>query len=96
MQTENHNRGKVKTSYVTNKEEHSGNHSWDSDSGAEQEPVSHSRQHLTPREKKSSKKLKTHQEQNNLANEGITEDQETAVGLTTCCVPLDTEIQVTG
>ena len=95
MQTEKQNRGKVKNSYVTNKEEHSGNHSWDSDSDAEQEPVSHSRQHLTPREKKS-KKLKRHQEQNNLANEGITEEGETGIGLNTCCVPLDNGIQVTG
>lgn len=93
MHTDKPKRGKVKSSYVTNKEAHNGDHSWDSDSAAEQEPVSHSRQHLTPREK-NSKKVKRHHEPNNLASEAITEDQETA--LQTCCVPLDTQKQVAG
>jgi len=96
VQIEKHKGGKVKSSYVSQKDGHSGNHSWDSDSDAEQDPVSHSRQHLTPREKNNSKKLKRHQEPNNLASEAVAEDQKVNLGLKTCCVPLDTQNQVNG
>ena len=95
MQTENPKKGKVKSSYVTNKEAHGENHSWDSDSDTGQEPISHSRQHLTPREK-NSKKSKRQHEPNNLANEAIPEDHDTDHSLNTGCVPLNTETQVTG
>lgn len=96
-QTEKHNKGKVKASYVTNKEVHTGDHSWDSDSGAEQDPVTHSRQHLTPHET-NSKKQKEHQVPNDLhaASEAVAVDREADLGLKTCCVPLDTGNQLAG
>ena len=70
-------------------------HSWDSDSDALQDHVSHSRQHLTPRDKKSSKNY-GHLEENNIAKEGISENQEGKLELRTFGVPQDIENQVTG
>ncbi|XP_078358189.1 uncharacterized protein LOC144642940 isoform X1 [Oculina patagonica] len=92
-QNEKPNGGKVKSSYLAAKETHNGNHSWDSDSDREQEPVSHSRQHLTPRQKNSKK---ANHEQKSTEHEAVTEDHDKALSLQTCCVPLDTEKQITG
>lgn len=93
MQNEKPKGGKIKSSYLTAKETHDGNHSWDSDSDREQEPVSHSRQQLTPRQKNSKK---ANHEQNNKEREAVTEDHDKALGVQTCCVPLGTGRQITG
>ena len=93
MQSENPKGGKVKSSYLAVKETHNGNHSWDSDSDREEELVSHSRQQLTPRQTNS--KMANHQ-QKNTEHEADTEDNDKTLSLQTCCVPLDTEKQITG
>lgn len=93
MQNEKPKEGKVKSSYLAAKETHNGSHSWDSDSDREQEPISHSRQHLTPRQKNSKK---ANHEQKNVEHEVVTENHDKAVTLQTCCVPLGTEKQITG
>ena len=93
MQNDKPKGGKIKSSYLPAKETHNGNHSWDSDSDREQEPVSHSRQQLTPRQKNSKK---ANHEQNNKEHETVTEDHDKALSVQTCCVPFDTERQITG
>lgn len=95
LQNDKPNKGKVKTSYVMTKDAQLEDHSWDSDSDALQDHVSHSRQHLTPRDKKSSKNY-GHLEENNIAKEGISENQEGKLELRTFGVPQDIENQVTG
>lgn len=96
MQTEKPKKEKVKPSYVTQKEAHNEGHSWDSESDGEQEAITHSRQHLTPREK-NSKTLKKDVEPNNLANEVIPNSHDLQEdGLKTCCVPLNPRTHVTG
>ena len=96
MQTEKPKKEKVKSSYITQKDEHNEGHSWDSDSDGEQEAITHSRQHLTPREK-NSKALKKDFEPNNLANEVIPNSHDVQEhGLKTCCVPLNPGTHVTG
>ena len=84
----------MKSSYLTVKETHNGNHSWDSDSDREEEPVSHSRQHLTPHQK--SNFAMANHEQKNSEHKAITEDNDKTLSLQTCCVPLNTEKQITG
>lgn len=94
MQSEKPQGGKVKSSYLAVKETHiNGNHSWDSDSDREEEPVSHSRQQLTPRQKNSTK---ANHQQKNTEHEAVTEGNDKTLSLQTCCVPLDTEKQITG
>lgn len=95
MQTEKPKKEKVKSSYITQKEAHNEGLSWDSDSDGEQEAITHSRQHLTPREK-NSKSLKKGLEPNDLANEVIRNSHDLQDGLKTCCVPLNPETHVTG
>ena len=96
MQTEKPKKEKVKSSYVTQKEAHNEGHSWDSESDGEQEAITHSRQHLTPRQK-NSKTIKKDLEPNNLANEVIPNSHDLQEdGLKTCCVPLNPGTHVTG
>ena len=93
MQNEKPKGGKVKSSYLAVTDAHHENHSWDSDSDREQEPVSHSRQHLTPRQKNSKK---VNHEQKNIEHDAVTKDHDKALSLQTCCVPLDSDKQITG
>ena len=85
----------MKSSYLAVKREtHSANHSWDSDSDREEEPVSHSRQQLTPRQKSNSK-MANH-EQKSIEHEAVTETNDKTLSLQTCCVPFNSEKQITG
>lgn len=94
MQSEKPKRGKVKSSYLAVKKTQNGNQSWDSDSDQEEEPVSHSRQHLTPRQQ-NNLQMANH-EQTNTDHETVTEWNDQSLSLQTCCVPLDFEKQITG
>ena len=84
----------MKSSYLAVKETHNANHSWDSDSDREEEPVSHSRQQLTPRQKSNSK-MANH-EQKSTEHEAVTEMNDKTLSLQTCCVPFNSEKQITG
>lgn len=95
IQSEKPKGGKVKSSYLAVKREtHNENHSWDSDSNQEEEPVSHSRQQLTPRQKSNSK-MANHEEKNT-EQEAVTETNDKTISLQTCCVPFNSEKQITG
>ena len=94
MQSEKPKGGKVKSSYLAVKKTHNGNQSWDSDSDREEEPVSHSRQQLTPRQKNNS--TMANHEQTNTEHGAVTERNDKTLSLQTCCVPLNTEKQITG
>ena len=96
MQSDKPNKSKVKASYVSTKGEQGRNHSWDSDSEVEEpEHISQSRQHLTPREKKS-KKVSIHLNKDNMAKEAMSEDTEGQLELRTFGSPHNIESQVTG
>lgn len=98
-QSDKPSKSKVKASYVKHlksKEEQGRNHSWDSESeGDESEHISQSRQHLTPRQKKS-KKVSVHLDKNNMAKQALSEDAEGQLELRTFGSPHDVESQVTG
>lgn len=95
MQSDKPKKSKVKASYVKSKGEQGRNHSWDSESEAdESEHISQSRQHLTPREKKS-KKVSVHLDKNNMATQALS-DAEGQLELRTFGSPHDAESQVTG
>jgi len=94
MQSEKPKGGKVKSSYLAVKETPNENHSWDSDSDREEEPVSHSRQQLTPHQKSNS--TMANHEQKNSEHEPVTEGNDKTLSLQRCCVPLNTEKQITG
>lgn len=98
-QSDKPSKSKVKASYVKHlksKEEQGRNHSWDSESeGDESEHISQSRQHLTPREKKS-KKVSVHLDKNNMAKQALSEDAGGQLELRTFGSPHDVESQVTG
>ena len=89
MQSEKPKGGKVKSSYLAVKDTRNANHSWDSDSDREEEPVSHSRQQLTPRQK-------SNDEQKNTEHETVTKMNDKSLSLQTCCVPFNSEKQITG
>ena len=84
----------MKSSYLAVKGTHNTNHSWDSDSDREEEPVSHSRQQLTPRQKSNSK-MANH-EQKNTEHEAVAERNDKTLSLQTCCVPFNSEKEISG
>ena len=94
MQSEKPKGGKVKSSYLAVKDTRNANHSWDSDSDREEEPVSHSRQQLTPCQKSNSK-MANHEEKNTEQG-AVTETNDKTISLQTCCVPFNSEKQITG
>ena len=94
MQSEKPKGGKVKSSYLAVKDTRNANHSWDSDSDREEEPVSHSRQQLTLRQKSNSKMA--NDEQKNTEHETVTKMNDKSLSLQTCCVPFNSEKQITG